>query len=55
LGMVDHTHNPSCSGGGDGEDHGSRPAWAKSSRAPISIKAGCGGVHMSSQLHRKCK
>jgi hypothetical protein len=31
-----HTCNPSYQGGGDQEDHGSRPAWAKSSQDPIS-------------------
>jgi hypothetical protein len=30
-----HTYNPSCSGGRDQEDRGSKPAWANSSRDPI--------------------
>jgi hypothetical protein len=34
--VVTHVHNPSYSGGGDWEDHVSRPVQAKSSRDPIS-------------------
>jgi hypothetical protein len=33
---VAHTCHPSYSGGRDQEDHGSKPAWANSSRDPIS-------------------
>jgi hypothetical protein len=33
---VAHTCNPSYSGSRDQEDHGSKPAWANSSRDPIS-------------------
>jgi hypothetical protein len=36
-GAVAHACNSSYSGGRDWEDGGSRPAWAKSSRDPISI------------------
>jgi hypothetical protein len=31
---VAHAYNPSCSGGRDQEDLGSKPAWANSSRDP---------------------
>jgi hypothetical protein len=34
--MVVHVCNPSYSGGRDGKYQGSRPAWAKNSRDPIS-------------------
>jgi hypothetical protein len=37
--QVTHTYNPSYSGGRDQEDHGSKPAWANSSRDPMSKKA----------------
>jgi hypothetical protein len=30
---VAQTYNPSCSGGRDLEDHGSKSAWANSSKA----------------------
>jgi hypothetical protein len=33
--LVAHTYNPSYSGCRDQEDHGSKPALANSSRAPI--------------------
>jgi hypothetical protein len=33
---VAHSCNPSCSGGRDQEDCGSKPAWANSSQDPIS-------------------
>jgi hypothetical protein len=33
---VAHGCNPSYSGGRDQKDHGSKPAWANSSRDPIS-------------------
>jgi hypothetical protein len=36
LGPVAHICNPSYLGGGDEEDHSSRPALANSPRAPIS-------------------
>jgi hypothetical protein len=35
---VTHACNPSYSGGRDQEDHGSKSAWAKSSRDPFSKK-----------------
>jgi hypothetical protein len=35
---VAHTCNPSCSGGRDPEDHGSKPAWGNNSQDPISKK-----------------
>jgi hypothetical protein len=35
---VSYICNPSYSGGRDQEDHSSKPAWANSSRDPISIK-----------------
>jgi hypothetical protein len=33
-----HTYNPSCSGGRDQVDHGSKPAWANSSSRPYLKK-----------------
>jgi hypothetical protein len=36
--LVAHVYNPSYSGGRDQEDHGSKPAWANSSRDPILKK-----------------
>jgi hypothetical protein len=36
LEAVSHACNPGYFGGGDWEDHGSRPAGAKSSQDPIS-------------------
>jgi hypothetical protein len=38
IGTVTHTCNPGYSGGRDQEDRGSKPAWANSSRDPISKK-----------------
>jgi hypothetical protein len=35
---VAHACNPSCSGGRDQEDRSSKPAWANSSREPVSKK-----------------
>jgi hypothetical protein len=34
--LVAHAGNSSHSGGGDQEDHGSKPAWANSSGDPTS-------------------
>jgi hypothetical protein len=46
-GTVAHTYNPRYLGGRD-KDCGSRSAWAKSSREPISTnKAGDGSCHPS--------
>jgi hypothetical protein len=36
LALMAHTCNPSYSGGRDQKDHGSKLAWANSSRDPIS-------------------
>jgi hypothetical protein len=36
LGVVAHAYNPSYSGGGDLEDHGSRPAQTKTYQDPVS-------------------
>jgi hypothetical protein len=36
---VTHTYNLSYSGGSDQENHGSKPAWANSSRDPTSKKS----------------
>jgi hypothetical protein len=36
--LVAHACTPTYSGGRDQEDHSSKPAWANSSRGPISKK-----------------
>jgi hypothetical protein len=51
-----HTFNLSYSRGGDWEVSSSRPSQAKSSQDPISTNENCVcGMHLSSQLHWKCK
>jgi hypothetical protein len=48
---VAHVCNLRYLGGRDQEDHGFRPAKVKSSQDGITtVKAGCGGTHMSFQL-----
>jgi hypothetical protein len=45
--LVVHTYNPNYLGGLDWEDHGSKPAWANSSLAPISTSGCCIPVILS--------
>jgi hypothetical protein len=49
--MVAQACNPSYLGGGDWEDPNWWPGWAKNYETTSQPLAGCGGMHLSFQLH----
>jgi hypothetical protein len=56
--LVAHAYNHSYLGGRDQEDHGLRPAWAKSKTLPqkyLTQKRAGSVVQVTENLHNKCE